>query len=97
MAKPLKIFLIAGEPSGDRLGAALMMGLKQERSKVEFLGIGGPLMEAQGLKCLFPMGELSIMGIAEVLPKLPGLLRRVKQAAEAVVDVSPDALVTIDY
>ncbi len=91
-----KFFIIAGEPSGDRLGAALMAGLKELVPAVEFAGIGGPLMEAQGLESLFPMEELSVMGIAEVLPKLPQLLRRVREAAEAVVGFQPTALITID-
>ena len=65
----MKLFLIAGEPSGDRLGAALMAGLKALAPAAEFQGIGGPLMQAEGLDSLFPMEELSVMGIAEVLPK----------------------------
>ena len=63
----LTFFLIAGEPSGDRLGAALMAGLKS-LTQVEFHGIGGPMMAAQGLKSLFPMSDLSVMGLVEVLP-----------------------------
>ena len=65
------LFLIAGEPSGDRLGASLMAGLKTLAPEVRFSGIGGPLMQAQGLRSLFPMSDLSIMGIAEILPRLP--------------------------
>ncbi len=91
-----KFFIIAGEPSGDRLGAALMAGLKELSPSVEFAGIGGPLMQAQGLQSLFPMEELSIMGIVEVLPKLPHLLRRVQQSADAAVAFDPTALITID-
>jgi lipid-A-disaccharide synthase len=90
-----KLFLIAGEPSGDRLGAALMAGLKQLTS-VEFAGIGGPLMHAESLQSLFPMEELSVMGIAEVLPKYFPLKRRIRQAAEAVLSSGAEALVTID-
>ncbi len=91
-----KFFIIAGEPSGDRLGAALMAGLQQLSPSVEFAGIGGPLMQAQGLQSLFPMEELSIMGIVEVLPKLRHLLRRVQQSADAAVAFGPTALITID-
>ncbi len=89
--------LIAGEPSGDRLGAALMAGLKDVLDgQVDFIGIGGPQMAAQGLQSLFPMEELSIMGIVEVLPKLAGLLARVRQSADFVLERSPSALITID-
>jgi lipid-A-disaccharide synthase len=96
MSDSVKLFLIAGEPSGDRLGAALMAGLKALVPGVRFEGIGGPLMEAQGLRSLFPMDELSVMGIAEVLPKYFPLKRRIRQAAEAALASGADALVTID-
>ena len=92
----LRFFLIAGEPSGDRLGAALMMGLKTLHPDVEFIGVGGPLMAEQGLDSLFPMSELSIMGLIEVLPKYRHLKRRIAQTAQAVLDAVPDALITID-
>jgi lipid-A-disaccharide synthase len=95
MSGPAKLFLIAGEPSGDRLGAALMAGLKS-LAPVEFAGIGGPLMQAEGMESLFPMEELSVMGIAEVLPKYFHLKRRIGQAAEAVLASGAEALVTID-
>lgn len=96
MGKPLTFFLIAGEPSGDALGAALMAGLKTRVPDARFAGVGGPLMESEGLSSLFPMQELSIMGIAEVLPKLPGLLARVRETAAQVMSTAPDALITID-
>jgi lipid-A-disaccharide synthase len=93
----LKIFLIAGEPSGDSLGADLMAGLRDcADEEIEFLGVGGPLMTAQGMASLFPMSDLSVMGIVEVLPKIPMLLRRVRQTAEQVLAESPDVLVTVD-
>lgn len=91
----MKIYLIAGESSGDKLGAALMSGLKQLTSPV-FSGVGGPLMQAEGLQSLFPMDELSIMGLAEVLPKYRHLKRRIRQTAQAVIETQPDVLVTID-
>lgn len=95
-----RLFLIAGEPSGDRLGAALMAGLKtlteSHKEPIEFHGIGGPLMEAEGLKSLFPMSDLAVMGLAEVLPRLPKLLSRLRQASDAVPRIKPDALITID-
>ena len=96
MSGPLKLFLIAGEPSGDRLGAALMAGLRQLSPGVVFDGIGGPLMQTEGLTSLFPMEELSVMGIAEVLPKYFPLKRRIREAAAAVLASGAEALVTID-
>ena len=92
----MKFFLIAGEPSGDKLGAALMAGLKELAPGVEFHGIGGPLMEAEGLTSRFPMEELSVMGLLEVLPKYRHLKRRIAETAAAVADLVPDALITID-
>ncbi len=91
-----RFFLVAGEASGDRLGAALMAGLRELAGEVEFHGVGGPLMEAQGMRSLFPMERLSVMGIAEVLPKLRELFALKDQAARAVLDWKPDALITID-
>ncbi|MCH2163500.1 MAG: lipid-A-disaccharide synthase [Marinovum sp.] len=93
----MRLFLLAGEPSGDRLGAALMAGLKTlTGGKVSFAGVGGPLMEAEGLESLFPIEEISIMGITEILSQWGPLMRRIDQCADAVVDMQPDALVTID-
>ncbi|MBC7478860.1 MAG: lipid-A-disaccharide synthase, partial [Pseudorhodobacter sp.] len=91
----MKLFLVAGEPSGDRLGAALMAGLKS-LTQVEFHGIGGPAMQAQGLVSQFPMAELSIMGLVEVLPKYLHLKRRIAETAQAVTALGPAALITID-
>ncbi len=92
----LNLFLIAGEPSGDRLGAALMAGLKTLHPGVTFQGVGGPMMQAEGLNSLFPMEELSIMGIAEVLPKYFHLKRRIRETAAAALAARPAALITID-
>lgn len=92
----LTFFVIAGEPSGDRLGAALMAGLKALHPQVSFHGVGGPLMQAEGLTTLFEMEELSIMGLVEVLPKYFHLKRRIKETAEAALARHPDALITID-
>lgn len=92
----LRLYLIAGEPSGDRLGAALMAGLKSLVSEVEFHGIGGPLMQAEGLASLFPMEELSIMGLVEVLPKYAHLKRRIRETAADALARQPAALISID-
>ncbi|WP_322892423.1 MULTISPECIES: lipid-A-disaccharide synthase [unclassified Yoonia] len=92
----MKVFVIAGEASGDKLGAALMAGLQQLRPDVTFDGVGGPLMQAEGLVSRFPMDELSVMGLAEILPKYFALKARISQMADAVVDTAPDVLITID-
>ncbi|NKX46005.1 lipid-A-disaccharide synthase [Roseicyclus persicicus] len=93
----MRLFLVAGEPSGDRLGAALMAGLKELAGEpVEFHGIGGPLMQAEGLQTLFPMEELSVIGLTEILANYRRLARRVTDTADAVVAMKPDALITID-
>ena len=91
------IFLIATEESGDRLGANLMKVLRQRLGgAVRFAGIGGQSMAREGLTSLFPIEELSIMGLAAVVKQLPMILRRIRQTADAVVDSSPDILVIID-
>lgn len=92
----MRVFVTAGEASGDKLGAAFMKGFRQLCPDVEFRGIGGPLMEAEGLESLFPMDEISIMGISEILKEYRHLKARIRETAEAVVDWRPDVLVTID-
>ncbi|ETD84652.1 lipid-A-disaccharide synthase [Rhodobacter capsulatus] len=92
----MKLFLVAGEASGDKLGAALMAALIDLVPGVTFAGIGGPQMEALGLQSLFPMEELSVMGLLEVLPKYRQLKRRIAETAQAVLETAPDALITID-
>ncbi|MBB3994559.1 lipid-A-disaccharide synthase [Sulfitobacter undariae] len=92
----LRVFILAGEPSGDKLGGALMAGLKVLRPDVVFEGVGGPLMQAEGLVSRFDMSELSVMGLAEILPKYRHLKRRITQTADAVLSMQPDVLITID-
>lgn len=92
----MRIFILAGEPSGDRLGAALMAGIKELQPDVTFEGVGGLMMQEQGLASLFPMDELSVMGVAEVLPKYRALKARLLQTVDAVVTQQPDVLITID-
>jgi len=92
----MKVFIIAGEPSGDRLGGALMAGLKSLRPDVTFQGIGGSEMAAQGLESRFDMSELSVMGIAEILPKYRALMARINETADAVIAAKPDVMITID-
>ena len=92
----MKVFIIAGESSGDRLGAALIDGLKSLVADVQITGIGGPLMTAQGVQSLVPLADLAVMGIAEILPKLPKLLRHIRETADAICSLQPDVLITID-
>ena len=93
----MKVFFIAGELSGDRLGASLMAGLKAlYHGEIEFRGVGGPLMAGEGLASQFPMNELSVMGITEVLPKYFHLKRRIRECAKAVLAWQPDVMITID-
>jgi len=97
MSTRISVYLIAGEPSGDVLGGRLIAGLKSlSGDNITISGVGGENMTAQGLQSLFPMQELSIMGIIEVVPKIPTLLARIKQAAADIIEKKPDVVVTID-
>lgn len=90
-------YVIAGEPSGDQLGARLMAALGlRTGGRARFAGIGGEAMAGEGLASLFPMGELSIMGLAEVVPRIPRILRRLRQTLADIETRRPDAVVTID-
>ena len=91
------VFLVAGEASGDNLGARLMAALKERTgNRIRFAGIGGAAMAQEGLVTLFPIGELSLMGLAEILPHLPRLLRRLGETTAEVARLRPQAVVTID-
>jgi lipid-A-disaccharide synthase len=92
----MRVFLVAGEPSGDRLGGPLMEGLAALAPGVAFAGVGGAEMTRAGLASLFPMDELSVMGLAEVLPKYRQLRRRLSETVAAAVDFAPDVLIGID-
>ncbi|HUF87771.1 MAG TPA: lipid-A-disaccharide synthase [Thermohalobaculum sp.] len=96
MTRPLTLYLVAGEPSGDRLGAALMRALRAEAPGLRLAGIGGREMAAEGLERRFAMAGLSVMGLAEVVPRVPALLARIRATAADVVAAAPDALITID-
>jgi lipid-A-disaccharide synthase len=92
-----RIFLIATEESGDRLGANLMKVLRQRLGgAVRFEGIGGRSMTREGLNSAFPIEELSIIGLAAVVKQLPKILRRIRETADAVLAAAPDILVIID-
>jgi lipid-A-disaccharide synthase len=91
------IFLVAGEQSGDLLGGRLMAALRaQTADHVRFAGVGGERMTRQGLDSLFPMAELSIMGIAEVIPKIPKIKRLIDRTVAEIARLRPACIVTID-
>ena len=92
----MKLYLVAGEASGDRLGAALIDGLLELRPGMTFQGIAGPQMQARCMASLFPMETLSVMGLAEVLPRYFDLKARIRQVAADVLASGAEALITID-
>src|ERR1700761_3274000 len=97
MSAPPLFFLIAGEASGDLLGARLMRALKTKtHGEVRFAGIGGPRMQAEGIEIFFPQAELAHFGLFELLRHVPHLLMRMKQTVAEVRRVRPAALITID-
>ena len=97
MNAPLRLFVVAGEPSGDIMAAALVEALRElAPAGIELRGVGGERLEAQGLRSLFPMEELAVMGLAEVLPRLPNLRRRLMATVEAVGQWKPDIVLTVD-
>ncbi len=92
----MKLFIIAGEASGDQLGYKLVRALRAKIPGVEICGVGGEAMTREGLASLFPMSDIAVMGILPVLARLPTLLARIDQTARAVVEARPDALILID-
>lgn len=92
----MKIYLIAGEPSGDLLGSRLMRAMRKKDKNVEFFGIGGDTMEAEGLNSLFDISDLAVMGLTEVIPSIPKILKHIKETIADIQKVQPDVVVTID-
>lgn len=95
MTRPLRIAILAGEESGDRLGGALMEAINRRRD-VTWLGVGGEDMIAAGLESIFPLDEIAVMGFDAIVRRLPQLLGRIAEAARAVVAFAPDVLVIVD-
>ncbi len=95
-SKTYKIFIVAGEASGDVLGGKLIASLRELHPNLEILAVGGSSIEANGAKLLFDCSEIALMGFLEILPKLPKILWRLKQTADAIESFAPDMLITID-
>ena len=91
-----KFFILAGESSGDSLAAGLISELMRAEPDARFRGVGGRLTCELGLESIFPISDISVMGIGEILPRLPRLLARIKQAASEVLEFRPDVLITVD-
>lgn len=92
----LKIYIIAGEASGDNIGAKLMRQMKLIRADLEFYGVGGPKMQQEGMNLLFASQEIAFMGFLEVIPHLFTVLKKIKQTADHIRNVNPDIIITID-
>ena len=93
---PTVIYIIAGEPSGDAIGARLMAAYRRTESNAVFVGVGGTLMERQGLRSLFDMRDISVMGFREIIGHIPLLRRRIAETLRHIRAVTPAMLVTID-
>ena len=97
MSRSPTIAVLAGEPSGDRIGASLVAALRDGAAPgAAISGVGGAAMAAQGIRSPVPITDLSVMGLVEVLPNLPRILRRLRQIVDWLEAMQPDVVVTID-
>src|SRR5690606_17350616 len=95
--EPITVFLVAGEHSGDALGARLMAAIRARLgARVSFSGVGGEQMREQGLESLFPLSDVAVMGPLSILSRLPRIVRRVYRAVDAAIAEMPDVVVIID-
>ncbi len=95
--KPINLMIVCGEPSGDALGAQLMARVRElAGDRVRFTGVGGLAMAREGFQSLYPLDTTAVMGLREVVPAIPAILRHVKQAVDFAVQTKPDAVVVID-
>ncbi|AZS52261.1 lipid-A-disaccharide synthase [Entomomonas moraniae] len=94
--KKLCVAIVVGETSGDLLGSGLMAELKKRHHNIEFVGVGGSKMEAQGLSSMFPMERLSVIGITEVFGRIPELLKRRSKLIKDIIAIKPDVFIGID-
>ena len=92
----MKYYLIAGEPSGDALGVRPIEALRRKDKDAQFFGIGGDSMKALGFSSLFDISELAVMGIMEVIPSIPRILKRMNQTIAEIKSLKPDVIITID-
>ena len=91
------IWLIAGEPSGDLIGARLIAALRQRLyGRVRIAGIGGEAMAEEGLESLFPISDIAVMGLVEIIPRIPLIKRRMRETISRIRSESPDIVVSID-
>ena len=93
--RSLKVYLVAGEPSGDLLASRLMRALKKNGA-VSCYGVGGESMKKEGVRSLFPISEISVMGFLEVVPRIPNILKRIRQTLDDIEKKKPDIVITVD-
>ena len=97
MGEKIKVYLVAGEPSGDLLGSRLMRAFKRAYGpNVSFCGVGGETMQREGLSSLFNIRDLAVMGLAEVVPSIPRILKRLNSVIQDIQTQQPDVIITID-
>ena len=93
----MNIFILAGEPSGDEYGAKLMQNLVAQEANINFIGIGGPLMQKQGLKSIAPLEKMSVMGFFEIIKTLSFFLKLEKNILNLIAEKTPSKIILIDY